>query len=135
MFQPATRSYEQQHAIQNDFSLGTYYVDKAKFDELSAFAVSPGDLIISCAGTIGKIAVVPEWAEPGIINQALLKITLNPDVVLQNYFVYLFRFLSSKLSSRGTGMQNLAGVKELKKVRFPLPQPDEQRRIVAEIGR
>jgi type I restriction enzyme S subunit len=65
--------------------------------------------------------VVPEWAEPGIINQALLKITLNSEVVAQSYFVYLFRFLSSRLSARGTGMQNLAGVKELKKVLFRMP--------------
>jgi len=125
--------YEQQHAIQEDFTLGTYYIDKTKFEELAAFRVQPGDLIISCAGTIGRIAVVPDWAEPGIINQALLKITLDPDVVDQRFFIYLFRFISSKLASHGTGMQNLASVKELKKVRFPLPHLDEQHRIVAEI--
>ena len=57
--------YEQQHAINNDFTLGQYYVDEAKYQELKVFRVSPGDLIISCSGTIGKIIEIirsmAEW--------------------------------------------------------------------------
>ena len=45
------------------------------------FAVQPDDLIISCSGTIGKIAIVPKTYEKGIINQALLKITPNKEII------------------------------------------------------
>ena len=41
------------------------------------FEVKPGDLIMSCSGTMGKTAIVPVNVKPGIINQALLKLTPN----------------------------------------------------------
>ena len=128
--------YEQQHAIQNDCSLGRYYIDETKFEELKAFEVRPGDLIVSCSGTIGKIAVIPEWADIGIINQALLKLTLDRDVVTNAYFKLLFEFFATRIvndESRGSGMQNLAGVKEIKAIRFPIPPRPEQDRIVGKI--
>jgi len=67
--------YEQQHAINNQFSDFRYYVDNEKFTEMLRFEVFPGDLIMSCSGTMGKIAIVPEKSPKGIINQALLKLT------------------------------------------------------------
>jgi len=130
--------YEQQHAIRNDFSIGSYYVDREKFEELRAFEVCPGDLIVSCSGTIGRVAVVPEWAERGIINQALLKLTLDQQVISNVFFIISFQALATHLvadTSRGTGMQNLSGVKELKLVGFPVPPLDEQGRIVAAVER
>ena len=38
------------------------------------FSIKPNDLIISCSGTMGKVAIVPDDVKPGIINQALLKL-------------------------------------------------------------
>jgi len=130
--------YEQQHAIRNDFSIGSYYVDQEKFEELRAFEVCPGDLIVSCSGTIGRVAVMPEWAERGIINQALLKLTLDRRVMSSAFFIISFQALAAQLvadTSRGTGMQNLSGVKELKQIGFPVPPPNEQERIVAAVER
>jgi type I restriction enzyme S subunit len=128
--------YEQQHAIQNDFALGRYFISEHMFKEFAAFAVKAGDLIISCSGTIGRIAVVPEWAEPGIINQALLKLSLDDKIIETKFFIAQFQFKHQQIISanaRGSGMNNLAGVKELKQVQFVVPPLLEQRRIVAKI--
>ena len=128
--------YEQQHAIQNDFTLGRYFINEERFDELRAFEVRPGDLIVSCSGTIGRIAVVPEWAEKGVINQALLKLSLNKHIIENRFFIAQFQYKSGQIISantRGSGMNNLAGVKELKEVPFVLPPLSEQHRIVAKI--
>ncbi len=126
--------YEQQHAINNDFSLGEYYVNEEKFRELSAFEVKPNDIIISCSGTVGKVAVAPEGMERGIINQALLKICLNEDVLLNSYFKILFPAFYMKTETlsdlKGTAQKNMASVDTLKKEPFPLPPLDEQTRIV-----
>lgn len=55
-----------------------YFIDEKKFEELKAFEVKPKDLIISCSGvTLGRIAEIPLNAPKGIINQALLKLTLD----------------------------------------------------------
>lgn len=129
--------YEQKHAIYNDFSLGHYYINKEKFQELKAFEVKSGDLIISCSGTIGRIAVAPPKIEQGVINQALLKITLNNEVILTTYFIYLFqsRYLQYEVTknTRGTAIKNISSVKDLKQIDFPVPSLEEQERIVGEI--
>lgn len=129
--------YQQKNAIYNDFSLGNYYIDENKFNELKDFEVKAGDLVISCSGTIGKIAVVPNNAEKGIINQALLKITLDKDVVSIEYFVNLFSsyiFQAEILSkTRRSAMLNISSVKALKEILFPIPSLKEQERIVERI--
>ena len=127
--------YEQQHAIKNDFDLGNYYIDGKKFKELKAFEVNSGDLIISCSGTIGKIARVPKKFKKGIINQALLKISINTNIMTISYFRYLFQFWTKKdeIKSHGSGMKNLSSVNVLKEIQIPLPSLPEQKRIVAKI--
>ena len=129
--------YEQQNAINNDYSLGTYYIDEMKYEELKSFAVGPGDYILSCSGTIGKLSRLPKEAPNGVINQALLKITLNENLIHHKYFVYLFRsqlFLNRILTdARGSGMKNLAGIAELRAVPVNLPPKPEQQKIVEKI--
>jgi type I restriction enzyme S subunit len=63
-----------QHAIYGEFKF-RYFVDEQKYKEMERFSVKPGDLIMSCSGTMGKIAIIPDDAPKGIINQALLKLT------------------------------------------------------------
>ena len=80
MFVPSgVKVYEQQHAISGDFTKGRYYINEAKFEELSAFELHPNEILVSCSGTVGKVAIVPPNVERGIINQALLKLSsTNP---------------------------------------------------------
>lgn len=127
--------YEQQHAINNDFTLGSYYIDEKKFQELKNFEIKKNDLIISCSGTIGKIAVVPDNFEKGIINQALLKISLNSDIISKTYFSNLFKFwmMQAQIESHGSSMGNLSSVTVLKKIPILLPPINEQKRIVEKI--
>ena len=66
--------YEQQHAIKNQCVDFRYFIDEKKFNDMSRFSVSPGDILMSCSGTIGRTTIVPLNAPKGIINQALLKI-------------------------------------------------------------
>lgn len=129
--------YEQQHAINDDFYRGEYYVDESKFTELSAFSVHPNDLIISCSGTVGRVAVAPRDMQPGIINQALLKITLNERALTNQYFKILFPAFYMKTKTlnelKGTAQKNMVSVDTLKKEPFPLPSLAEQHRIVAKV--
>lgn len=101
------------------------------------FELKPGDLLISCSGTIGKIALVPDNAQRGIINQALLKITLDPRIVFAKYFSYLFgseSFQKTVLkNTRGTAIKNITSVKDLKQIPLPIPPINEQYRIISKV--
>ncbi|GBL35651.1 type I restriction enzyme EcoEI M protein [Filimonas sp.] len=129
--------YEQYHAINDDFSFGRYFIDEAKFKEMIGFEVKPSDLLISCSGTMGRIAIVPENAKRGIINQALLKLTLDQSRILP---LYLKKILEAEevqerhfRNQEGAAIQNVASVKVLKEIEIPLPPLEIQQQIVAEI--
>ncbi|MFC5077102.1 EcoKI restriction-modification system protein HsdS [Vibrio thalassae] len=129
--------YEQQHAINDDFLRGEYYVNEKKFEELKAFEVKPFDLIISCSGTVGKVAIAPVNMERGIINQALLKISLNTSALTNEYFKILFPAYYMKTETlsdlQGTAQKNMVSVETLKSEPFPYPPIEEQHRIVAKV--
>lgn len=118
--------YEQRHAIHNDFDYAKYFISKEKYNEMIMFKVEPKDLLVSCSGvTLGRISEVPEGAKEGIINQALLKITLNQDIMNNIYFMQLFRNeqIQDKLFgfSRGSGIPNFPSMNEVKSMEFLCP--------------
>ena len=71
--------YEQQNAIYNRFTF-RYFIDEKKYREMERFSIQSGDLIMSCSGTIGKVAIIPDEAAKGIINQALLKLSPKKNI-------------------------------------------------------
>jgi len=126
--------YEQYHALNNDFTFERYYIDVQKFHELRAFEVKPNDIIISCSGVyLGKLAIIPENAKKGIINQALLKITLNENIMRNDFFVYHFSHKNFKekffKSNRGAGIPNLPPMTDFKKFPFITPPIKDQMRF------
>jgi type I restriction enzyme S subunit len=126
--------YEQQHAIYDQFNDIRYFIDENKFNEMKRFELKSGDLIMSCSGTMGKIAIVPENIKKGIINQALLK--LSPSNQVSNVFLKLWMQSESfqdslKEYSGGAAIQNVASVVILKQIEIPLPPLPEQHRIVS----
>ena len=123
--------YEQQHAIYRNLDF-RYYIDKNKFSELKRFAVNPGDMIVSCSGTIGKTFVIPPNAPKGVINQALLKLTPNEELNVF-YLQYFFENTISKVLNgvaRGGAIKNVPSVSELKLIELPLPSLTVQKKLV-----
>ncbi|MEI6138414.1 MAG: restriction endonuclease subunit S [Mariniphaga sp.] len=128
--------YEQQHAIYNQFSNIRYFIEESKFNEMSRFELKSGDLIMSCSGTMGKVAIVPKNIKKGIINQALLK--LSPSQNVSNTFLKIWmqsgNFQDSlKSFSKGAAIQNVASVSVLKDMEILLPPLPEQLAIVSRI--
>ena len=125
--------YEQQHAIYDQFDDIRYFIDDAKFQEMQRFELRPNDLIMSCSGTMGKVAIVPDNIRRGIINQALLKLTptktVSPEFL--KYWMDSTDFQDSlKEQSGGAAIQNVASVSILKEIQISLPPLPEQQRIV-----
>ena len=127
--------YEQKNAIQHDEKIGSYFISENKFKEMQSFEVNPLDFIVSCAGTIGEIFKLPLNASKGIINQALMKVTLINESI-SDYFEIIFYDALHKLSekSKGTAIKNIAPFEILKPALIQLPPLDEQQRILEKLN-
>ena len=130
--------YEQKNAIYDNHTLGEYYITSEKFKELKGFIVKPNDLIVSCSGaTLGRIAEIPKDAEEGIINQALMRMTLFQTGITNSFFIRLFRspYMQKKIFDKawGSAIPNMVGLVEIKKILIPLPPLHEQEQIVAKL--
>lgn len=126
--------YEQQHAIHKDINKFRYFVTPEKYDEMTAFNVKAGDILMSCSGTIGRVLLVPEDAPEGIINQALLRLRPKSYINLQ-FLKYLLQseFVQNNILDRahGSALKNMVAVSELKKIKLRIPQEEEQKKIAS----
>lgn len=124
--------YEQSHAIYSNFNEFRYFITKDKYEELKRFSVESNDLIMSCSGTMGKFAVVPTQHKEGVINQALLKLSVKNDYDL-NFIKYTLEhpINQEKLLSQSAGgaIKNVVGVAQLKEISLPIPAINEQSAI------
>ena len=130
--------YEQQHAIYDQFDEIRYFIDENKFEEMKRFELKAGDLIMSCSGTIGKVAIVPNGIQKGIINQALLKLTPK-NILNVSFLKYYMESLTFKIeiakNSQGAAIKNVASVAILKLIQVPLPSIEEQNQIVERLNK
>lgn len=139
MFVPKSQNtykvYEQGVAIRKDINYGTYYISAEKYNELEGFKVDPGDLIVSCAGTVGETFQLPDGIEPGIINQALMRVKVKSEVNLKYFLMYFDEILREDITgkSKGTAIKNIPPFSVLKMMPYPLPPLAEQQRIVDRI--
>ena len=125
--------YEQGNAIYRSITRGKYYIDSNKYNEMLRFAVNVGDFIVSCSGTIGMIYKIPKNAPKGIINQALLKLSIDRSVVDSNYFYLYFSWeeFNNRITddTQGGAIKNLVSMELFKKTWLLLPSLTEQEHI------
>lgn len=125
--------YGQEQVLNSDENYGDYFIDEDKYKELESCKVAPNDILISLVGTIGKTLILSEKCKPGIINPRLIKISLDVNVMIPQFFTYYFGsdYCKSKYKAvqHGTTMDVLnMGI--LKQLEYPCCTLPEQVEIV-----
>lgn len=126
--------YGQEQVISGDENFGDYFINEEKYQELKSCKVTPGDVLISLVGTVGKILILSDKCKPGIINPRLIKVTFDKKKMTQKFFKYYFQSDEVKASyrerSHGTTM-DVMNMSILKQLNFPCFTITEQQEIVS----
>lgn len=129
----SVKVYEQANAIQSSASIGSRYISKDHYESLKRFRCMPGDIIMSCSGTIGKLFILPSNAEKGIINQALCKFTLGKYLLPEIFLLYM-NVLINNIETKGSGIKNISAVKFIKNLEIPVPSIELQQKLLIELN-
>lgn len=81
--------YNQRNVIDGDLTSGENYITEEKFHQLASFQVFPGDVLITTRGTIGKVAIVSNEAEIGILHPCLMRVQVDETKIRKEFFVCL----------------------------------------------
>ena len=121
--------YGQEQVIADDPYYGDYYIDEDRYKQLENCKVQAGDVLISLVGTYGKLLIMPEHFEPGIINPRLMKITFDKSRVNPHYFKFFFQSDALKKSlaeNTHGGTMDILNLGIVRKLAMPLPPIDLQ---------
>lgn len=129
----SVKVYEQSNAIQKSATIGSRYISRAHYESLRRFKCKPGDIIMSCSGTIGELFILPSDAEEGIINQALCKFTLGKDLLPEVFLLYM-DILIGNIETKGSGIKNISAVKFIKNLEIPVPPIGVQNKLLFELN-
>jgi len=126
--------YGQEQVIAEDPNYGDYYIDEERYKLLENCAVQAGDVLISLVGTYGKILIIPEQFEAGIINPRLMKLTFDKSRVNPYYFKYFFQSDSLKKALADNthgGTMDILNLGIVRKLAIPLPPIELQNEFVS----
>tara|TARA_R110001583_G_scaffold195013_1_gene368489 strand:- start:65 stop:1249 length:1185 start_codon:yes stop_codon:yes gene_type:complete len=111
----------------------TLWVSEQKFEDLKSYSVLPGDVIISRAGTVGKMGVVRSNYDKSLISTNLIRVRFNEQALLPEYFVSLMTYCKGRLGRLKTGPDGAfthmnAGI--LSSLKFPYPPIELQHKFL-----
>lgn len=118
--------------LRGNFSNGIHCTRPSIEAQYSRSRVEPGDVLLSIKATIGDVAIVPEGFR-GNISRDLARIRLNQGKIRPEYFLHLYRspcflrYVNSLIVGSTRAELSIATIRQMA---VPLPQRDEQDRIV-----
>ena len=125
--------YTQRNVIARNLDGGDKYVSRAKFEDLRAFEVVPGDVLITSRGTIGRTALVTRGCRAGILHPCLLRVQVDPRHLGRRFLMTLVQD-SALLPRQLAFLSNATTIDviysdTLANVLIPVPPREEQRCI------
>ncbi|MFB6083944.1 MAG: restriction endonuclease subunit S [Halorientalis sp.] len=136
--QSGYKIYAQENVISRNFDQRSDYIPEERYEKVKSAATKPGDILITTEGSIGRAAVVPENAEPGIVNNHLARLRVNQEIY-NPYYIAEVIDASHLVESQIKSLSNNSGrpglnLNILREFRIPVPSKEEQSEIVRLLG-
>ena len=111
------------------------YINRADFElENKRTDVTPGDLLMTIVGTVGRVLVVEEHFPKFTLQRSVGVLKPNIEVVFPKYLAYALRApaFQRKLveGSKGVAQKGIY-LNDIRKLEIPLPPLEEQKKIAA----
>ena len=135
MIESGIRIYNQRTVYDEDFSSGEIFVSDEKYQTMKSFTVLNGDILISSRGTIGKMTIVPEGSDIGVLHPCLIRLRVDQKKINKQFLWWYMNhsslFLQSvKFESNSTTIDVIYS-NVLNEVKFPVPTLSEQEEIIS----
>ena len=125
--------YNQRTVLDNNFETNDTFVDEIKAQELNSFKVVPNDILITTRGTVGKIAIVPQYAPKGILHPCIIRFRIDKRLYVVELLKYMFNesdFMLSQIMRRSNSTTlDVIYSYSLKELKLPLMSLVEQKVI------
>lgn len=113
------------------------WITEDKFAKLETYNVINNDIIISRAGTVGKMCVVKSSYEKSIISTNLIRLRLNSSLLLPLFFSAMMNYFKERVGRLKTGAEGSfthmnTGV--LNNLKFPYPPINLQNQFAEKIA-
>jgi type I restriction enzyme S subunit len=128
------------NVLEGRFSMGSQHrISVEKYAELEKYTARPLDVLVTVMATVGRCCVVPAGLERSIITKHVYRISANQQLINPYYMMFALRG-GSEVRRQMFGQvkgQTRPGINGeiLKCIALPVPPPEEQHRIVAEVER
>ena len=126
----AYKVYVQLNCLKKDEKIGDYFISKDYYEKkMKSFKIEANDYLITCDGTLGKYIRLSNCPRKGIISASLLKIKLDENIIIPDYFEVLWdEYLLDELKKnvRNGCLKHLPSAKEIGKKMIYLPSIEEQ---------
>lgn len=104
---------------------GTYFITPSKYEDLKIYSVFKGDVLISRAGTVGRVCVAYPTPERSIISTNLVRVSLDTSRIHPEYLSTLLTYFPDSIgtlrASGDEGSYSFLNPKSLRSLQIPLP--------------
>jgi type I restriction enzyme S subunit len=114
---------------------GSLFITSEKYKELENYTVEYEDILISRAGTVGRMCIARPEQYPSIFGTNLICVSLDKNKALPDYFTALFSYFSGRIynlrASSDEGAYSFINTNVLQSVKIPLPPLSLQEKFAA----
>lgn len=117
---------------------GSLFISPKKFEQLRGYSVESGDLLVSRAGTVGRICVARPSMKDSIIGTNLVRLALEKDRVVPEFFAAILTHYPAEVGSlranADSGSYSFMNTSTLKTLRIFVPQLQMQQEFATRVA-